>query len=185
MVDKFDVNRKRCSEEKRLVLGECFTRASLKGMQSRMIDFRWIWVFLKEKTAKFSIRREHEIMQIESTTFGLQFAIEDRRLDSDLRWTQEPAEEISGWYELQRSVWRILVLLVTIFESENRIDYNTLSSKTLSNLNLLSQLTNLARGPWNSFTRFFSGIDSTIISIHFLLVNWKRVTAWSVMRRGG
>ena len=37
---KFDVNRKRCSEEKRLALSECFTRASLKGMQSTMIDFR-------------------------------------------------------------------------------------------------------------------------------------------------
>ena len=52
-------------------------------------------------------------------------------LDSDLRWKQGPAEEISGFHELKRSVWTILVLLFKIFESENRIDYNSLSSKTL------------------------------------------------------
>ena len=33
-----------------------------------MINFWWLWVFLKEKTAKDSIRKEQEIMQIESGT---------------------------------------------------------------------------------------------------------------------
>ena len=41
---------------------------SVKGIQWRMINFWWIWVFLKEKTAKDSIRKEQEIMQIESGT---------------------------------------------------------------------------------------------------------------------
>jgi len=53
-----------------------------------MINFRRIWVFLKKKkkTAKDSIRKEQEIMQIESgsyenkalvksTTFGLKFGV--------------------------------------------------------------------------------------------------------------
>ena len=33
-----------------------------------MINFWWLWVFLKEKTAQDSIRKEQEIMQIESGT---------------------------------------------------------------------------------------------------------------------
>ena len=36
---------------------------SVKGIQWRMINFWWIWVFLKENTAKDSIRKEQEIMQ--------------------------------------------------------------------------------------------------------------------------
>ena len=36
---------------------------SVKGIQWRMINFRWIWVFLKEKTANDSIHKEQEIMQ--------------------------------------------------------------------------------------------------------------------------
>ena len=35
----------------------------MKGIQWRMINFRWIWVFLEENTAKDSIRNEQEIMQ--------------------------------------------------------------------------------------------------------------------------
>ena len=131
-----------------------------------MINFRWIWVSLKAKTAKDLIRKEPEIKRFESTTFGIQFATEDRRLWSK-RKTLGPAEKISGFHKLKGSVWRILLLLFKIFESENRTDYNSRSFKTLSNLNLLSQLTNLERAPWNSTTGFFSGIDWTIISIHF------------------
>ena len=45
------------------------------------------WLFLKEKTAKDSIRKEQEIMQIERyesklTTFN--FGLEDRRLRSQM-----------------------------------------------------------------------------------------------------
>ena len=40
MVVKFVVNRKRCGEEKRLAFGKCFTGASLKGIQSKMSNFR-------------------------------------------------------------------------------------------------------------------------------------------------
>ena len=61
------------------------------------------------------------------------FNLRPRTVDSDLRWKQEPAEKISCLHELKRSVWRILVLLFKICESENHIDYDSLSSKTLSN----------------------------------------------------
>ena len=70
IVVKFDVNRKRCGEEKRLAFGKCFTGASLKGIQSKMSNFRWIWASLKAKTAKDPIRYEPEIMQIGSTDRG-------------------------------------------------------------------------------------------------------------------
>ena len=53
MAVKFDVNRKRRRKEERLALGESFTHwMSLKGIQSRMINFWLIWVFLKEKPQK-------------------------------------------------------------------------------------------------------------------------------------
>ena len=66
---------------------------SVKGIQWIMINFRWIWLFLKVNTAKDWIRKEQEIMQIESgsfenealvknTTFGLQIGVSR---NSDLR----------------------------------------------------------------------------------------------------
>ena len=69
-------------------------------------------------------------------------------------------------HDLERSVWRIRELLFKIFETENRIDNNSLSFKTISNLNPLSQLIFSNRRLWNSTTRFFSGIDWIIISMH-------------------
>ena len=67
-------------------------------------------------------------------------------MDYDLRWKQWPAEEISGLHGLKAmSLCRIFVLLFKIFDGENGIDYNSLSSKTLSSFNLLSQLTILDR----------------------------------------
>ena len=130
-----------------------------------MINFRGVWVSLKAKTAKDLIRKEPEIKRIESTKCGPQFAVEDRRL-----WPKRKTRVCrkDHWFPwTKRSVWRILLLLFKIFESENRTDYNSHSSKTLSNLNLLSQLTDLERARWNSTIGFFSGIDWTIISIHF------------------
>ena len=63
----------------------------------------------------------------------LDFNLRPWTVEFDLRGKQGPAEKISGFHELKRTVWRT--------------DYNSHSYKTLSNLNLLSQLTNLERAP--------------------------------------
>ena len=77
----------------------------------------------------------------------LDFNLRPRTVEFDLRGKQGPGEKISGFHELKRTVWRILLLVFKIFESENCTDYNSHSYKTLSNLNLLSQITNLERAP--------------------------------------
>ena len=78
------------------------------------------WLFLKEKTAKDSIRKEQEIMQIERyesklTTFGL----EDRRL-----WSQMGKRSVVSTVSMN---WKVsmedILYFFKIFESENRIDY--------------------------------------------------------------
>ena len=150
-----------------------------------MINFRWIWVSLKaKKTQSIQFVKSQKLRGWK--VLHLDFNLRPWTVEFDLRGKQGPAEKISGFHELKRTVWRILLLVFKIFENENCTDYNSHSYKTLSNLNLLSQLTNLERAPWNSFTGFFSGIDSTIISIHFPISKLiGRVTAWSVMRRGG
>ena len=131
-----------------------------------MIHFRWIWVSLKAKKMQ-SIQFVKSQKLRGWKVLHLDFNLRPWTAEFDLRGKQGPAEKISGFHELKRTVWRILLLVFKIFENENCTDYNSHSYKTLSNLNLLSQLTNLERAPWNSFTGFFSGIDSTIISIHF------------------
>ena len=149
---------------KRLTFGEYFTRASLiAGIQSKMINFRWIWVSLA-KTAKDSIRNwELEIMQIEDTKFfGCQFVTEDRRLLFQME--KGSVEKIRGLHELKRSLWRILEREKTAW-----ITICSPSCKTLSNLNLLSQLTIL-----DEDREIFSGIAWTKTEFRhiFLLVNW-------------
>ena len=80
------------------------------------------WLFLKEKTAKDSIRKEQEIMQIERyesklTTLGL----EDRRLWSQM-WKRSVVS--MNW----KGQYGGSLYFFKIFESENRIDYYSLSS---------------------------------------------------------
>ena len=57
------------------------------------------WLFLKEKTAKDSIRKEQEIMQIERyesklTTFWI---MDSRTVDSDLRWEKDQWFPLFPW----------------------------------------------------------------------------------------
>ena len=109
MAVEFDVNRKRCSEEKRLALSYSFTGASLKGNQSRWLIFGEFRCFeKKKKPQKIQIHRERELCRL---VLHVVFNLRPRTIDSDLRWKQEPAKKISGLHELKRSVWRILVLL--------------------------------------------------------------------------
>ena len=89
---------------------------------------------LKAKTAKDLICKEPEIKRIESTAFGLQFPTEDR------------AEMIRDFHEIKGQYGGFFYSYLR-FLTENRTDYNSRSSKTLFNLNLLSQLTNLERAP--------------------------------------
>ena len=83
------------------------------------------WLFLKEKTAKDSIRKEQEIMQIERyesklTTFGL----EDRRL-----WSQMGKRSVASSVSMNwKGQYGGFLYFFKIFESENRIDYSSLSS---------------------------------------------------------
>jgi len=72
---------------------------------------------------------------------------------SDLRWKQWPAEEISGLHGLEGHYGGFLYFYLRFLYSENRIDYNSLSSKTLPSLNLLSQLKILDDGYHQIFLR--------------------------------
>ena len=87
---------------------------------------------------------------------------------SDLRWKQGPAEKVVGLHELKRSVWRNRLFLFNIFATENRIDYDSFTFKTLSNLKLLSQLTQARTVKFNHHADFSQGSRGlTIISLHF------------------
>ena len=83
------------------------------------------WLFLKEKTAKDSNSKEQEIMQIERyesklTTFGL----EDRRL-----WSQMGKRSVVSTVSMNwKGQYGGFLYFFKIFESENRIDYSSLSS---------------------------------------------------------
>ena len=75
-----------------------------------------------------------------------------------------------------------------VTESENRIDYNSLSSKTQSNWNLLSQLTIFRSGTVKYTTRFFYSVSDRLNNnFHTFSYYYEsaRATEWSVMRRGG
>ena len=77
---------------------------------------------------------------------------------SDLRWKQGPAEKVVGLHELKRSVWRNRLFLFNIFATENRIDYDSFTFKTLSNLKLLSQLTQARTVKFNHHADFSQGL---------------------------
>ena len=77
---------------------------------------------------------------------------------SDLRWKQGPAEKVVGLPELKRSVWRNRLFLFNIFATENRIDYDSFTFKTLSNLKLLSQLTQARTVKFNHHADFSQGL---------------------------
>ena len=85
------------------------------------------WLFLKEKTAKDSIRKEQEIMQIERyesklTTFN--FGLEDRRLRSQMGKRSVVSTVSMNW----KGQYGGFLYFFKIFESESRIDYYSLSS---------------------------------------------------------
>ena len=72
---------------------------------------------------------------------------------------QGPAETaISGLNDLKRSVWWIRLYLFKIFATENRIDYDSFTFKTLSNLKLLSQLTQARTVKFNHHADFSQGL---------------------------
>ena len=132
-------NQKTMWWRKRLAFGDCFSGASLKGIQFG--EFCCLW---KQKSQRIQFVKGQKLCRLR--VLHLVFNFRQRTMDYALRSKQWPAEEISGLHGLKaRSLWRIFVLLFKIFDSENRIDYNLLSSKTLCSFNLLSKLTILDR----------------------------------------
>ena len=52
------------------------------------------------------------------------------------------SKRVNGLPEFKRLVWRILVVIVRLFKSKNRKDYNTSSNETTSKLKVLPQRKN-------------------------------------------
>ena len=74
-------------------------------------------------------------------------------------WSQmETGACRKGLHELKRSVWRNRLFLFNIFATENRIDYDSFTFKTLSNLKLLSQLTQARTVKFNHHADFSQGL---------------------------
>ena len=89
-------------------------------------------------------------LPLPKTNYGKNFLISDGN--------RGPAEKVVGLHELKRSVWRNRLFLFNIFATENRIDYDSFTFKTLSNLKLLSQLTQARTVKFNHHADFSQGL---------------------------
>ena len=72
MVAKFCYEKYSCGVEKQLAFAVCFIRAIIKSVLSKMNNYRKIQASSKAKNARYSARRDPKIMDIESTTCGIQ-----------------------------------------------------------------------------------------------------------------